>query len=47
MNFMINASEYGRDYRKIRPSLERVWTAIEEGAEEELERIKFSYKPQS
>ncbi|MAM82208.1 MAG: hypothetical protein CMP89_15840 [Gammaproteobacteria bacterium] len=46
MNFMINASEYGRDYRKIRPSLERVWTDIEEGAKEELKRIKSSFKPQ-
>ena len=46
MNFMINASEYGRDYRKIRPSLERVWTDIGEGAKEELKRIKSSFKPQ-
>ena len=40
MNFMINASEYGRNYKHTRPSLERVWTAIEEAAKEELERLR-------
>ena len=40
MNFMINASEYGRSYRRQRPSLEKVWATIEEGAKEELMRIE-------
>ena len=29
MNFMINASEYGRAYKLSRPSLEKVWADIE------------------
>ena len=40
MNFMINASEYGRAYKTSRPSLEKVWADIEKGAMEQLQEIK-------
>ena len=40
MNFMINASEYGRDYKLSRPSLEKVWADIEEGAMEQIQELK-------
>ena len=40
MNFMINASEYGRAYKSLRPSLATVWADIEKGAMEQLQEIK-------
>ena len=40
MNFMINASEYGRAYKLSRPSLEKVWADIEKGALDQLQELK-------
>ena len=40
MNFMINASEYGRAYKTSRPSLEKVWADIEKGAMEQIQELK-------
>ena len=40
MNFMINASEYGRAYKISRPSLGKVWGDIEKGAMEQIKELK-------
>ena len=40
MNFMINASEYGRAYKLSRPSLEKVWADIEKGAMDQIQELK-------
>ena len=40
MDFMINASEYGREYKILRPSLEKVWAAIDTGAKEQMQNLR-------